>query len=151
SRRSAMPTPFTPTSPVSYERASTADSQSVTVAEAGRLWLEGCEAASLERSTLDYYRQHLERHIIPLIGSVKLSRLTVPMVRAFEDKLALDRSLVMVRKARVSLGALLSDAQERGLVGQNVVRTCGRAAAGARTHVPLPDRTASSRSVSTSR
>ena len=99
------------------------DSQSVTVAEAGRLWLQGCEAAGLERSTLDYYRQHLERHITPLIGAVKLSRLTVPMVRAFEDKLALDRSLVMVRKARVSLGALLSDAQERGLVGQNVVRT----------------------------
>ena len=83
------------------------DSQSVTVAEAGRLWLQGCEAAGLERSTLDYYRQHLERHITPLIGSVKLSRLTVPMVR----------------KARVSLGALLGDAQERGLVGQNVVRT----------------------------
>ena len=38
----------------------TAHSRSVTVAEAGRLWLEGCEAASLERSTLDYYRQHLE-------------------------------------------------------------------------------------------
>jgi integrase len=53
---------------------------------------------------------------------VKLSRLTVPMVRAFEDKLALDRSPVIVRKARVSLGALLTDAQERGLVGQNVVR-----------------------------
>jgi integrase len=98
------------------------DSQSVTVAEAGRLWLEGCEAAGLERSTLDYYRQHLERHIIPLIGAVKLSRLTVPMVRAFEDKLTLDRSSAMVRKARVSLGALLTDAQERGLVGQNVVR-----------------------------
>jgi hypothetical protein len=68
------------------------DSQSITVAEAGRLWLEGCEAASLERSTLGNYRQHLKRHIIPLIGAVKLSRLTVPMVRAFEDKLALDRS-----------------------------------------------------------
>src|SRR5262249_49957674 len=98
------------------------DSQSVTVAEAGRLWLEGCEAASRERPTLAYYRQPLERHIIPLIGAVKLSRLTVPMVRAFEDKLTLDRSPAMVRKARVSLGALLTDAQERGLVGQNVVR-----------------------------
>jgi integrase len=98
------------------------DSQSVTVAEAGRLWLEGCEAAALERSTLNYYRQHLDRHIIPLLGAVKLSRLTVPMVRAFEDKLAIDRSATMVRKARVSLGALLTDAQERGLVGQNVVR-----------------------------
>jgi integrase len=99
------------------------DSQSVTVAAAGRLWLQSCEAAGLERSTMAYYRQHLELHIIPLLGAVKLSRLTTPMVRAFEDKLALDRSPVMVRKARGSLGALLADAQERGLVGQNVVRS----------------------------
>ena len=35
------------------------DSQSITVAEAGRLWLKSCEAAGLERSTLEYYRQHL--------------------------------------------------------------------------------------------
>jgi integrase len=98
------------------------DSQSVTVAEAGRLWLQSCEAAGLERATLAYYRQHLERHIIPLLGSVKLSRLTMPMVRTFEDALARDRSRAMVRKARVSLGALLADAQDRGLVGQNVVR-----------------------------
>jgi len=96
------------------------DSQSVTVAEAGRLWLQGCEAAGLERSTIDAYRQHLERHITPLIGAVKLSRLTMPTVRTFEDKLALDRSPAMVRKARISLGALLADAQDRGLVGQNV-------------------------------
>jgi integrase len=102
------------------------DSQSVTVAEAGRLWLQSCETAGLERSTLDYYRQHLERHIVPLIGAVKLSRLTMPMVRGFEDKLAVDRSRAMVRKARVALGALLSDAQDRGLVGQNVVKTRGR-------------------------
>jgi integrase len=98
------------------------DSQSITVAEAGRLWLKGREAAALERSTLDNYRQYLDRHIIPLIGAVKLSRLTVPAVRAFEDKLALDRSPAMVRKLRVALGALLTDAQERGLVGQNVVQ-----------------------------
>jgi integrase len=98
------------------------DSQSVTIAEAGQLWLQSCEAAALERSTVDCYRLHLKRHVVPLIGAVKLSRLTVPMVRAFEDKLAVDRSPTMVRRARVSLGALLTDAQERGLVGQNVVR-----------------------------
>jgi integrase len=86
------------------------DSQSVTIAEAGRLWLQSCEAAGLERSTLDYYRQHLDRHIVPLIGAVKLSRLTMPMVRTFEDTLRKDRSPAMVRKARVALGALLSDA-----------------------------------------
>ncbi len=98
------------------------DSQSVMVAEAGRLWLKSCEAAQLERATLDQYRQHLELHIIPLIGAVKLSRLTAPMVRTFEDQLAIDRSPAMMRKVRGSLSAILADAQERGLVGQNVVR-----------------------------
>jgi integrase len=98
------------------------DSQSVMVAEAGRLWLQGCEAASLERASLANYRQLLELHIIPLIGAVKLSRLTVPMVRSFEDKLALERSRYMVRRVRAALGMILADAQERGLVGQNVVR-----------------------------
>ena len=98
------------------------DSQSITLAEAGKLWLASCEAAALERTTLDYYRQHLDLHIVPLIGAVKLSQLSVPAVRSFEDTLRKDRSPVMVRKAIGSLGAILADAQERGLVAQNVVR-----------------------------
>jgi integrase len=100
----------------------TADSKSGTVAEAGQRWLESSEAAGLERATLAAYRQHLELHIAPLIGGVKLSQLTVPLVRGFEDRLRRDgRSPAMVRKARRSLGGILADAQERGLVAQNVV------------------------------
>jgi len=98
------------------------DNQSITVAEAGRRWLKSCDAAGLERSTMDQYRQHLALHIVPLIGAVKLSRLTAPMARNFEDTLAQDRSSAMVRKVRVSLSSILADAQERGDVGQNVVR-----------------------------
>jgi integrase len=99
------------------------DSQSVTIAEAGRLWLKTSEAGGLERTTLDQYRAQLELHIVPLIGAMKLSRFTAPMARAFEDKLlGLDRSPVMVRKVMVSLSAILADAQERGLVGQNVAQ-----------------------------
>jgi integrase len=99
------------------------DSQSIMVAEAARLWLESCEAAELERATIGSYRQHVELHILPFLGAVKLSQLTVPMVRAFEDALRKGgRSPAMVRKTRRSLGAILADAQERGLVGQNVVR-----------------------------
>jgi integrase len=99
------------------------DSESITVAEAGRLWQQSCEVAGVERSTLEQYRQHLEHHIIPLLGTVKLSRLTVPIARAFEDSLACDRSPAMVRKVRSSLSSILTDAQERGLVSQNVVRS----------------------------
>ena len=106
----------------------TADSRSVTVVEAGRLWLNGAAAAKLERPTIEQYEQHLRLHIAPLIGEVRLTQLTVPMARSFEDQLAKDRSPAMVRIVMRSLGAILADAQERGLVAQNVVRNlrCAR-------------------------
>jgi len=100
------------------------DSQSITAAEAARLWLES--SALLERTTRVQYQQHANLHITPLLGAVKLSQLTVPMVRAFEDKLAKDRSPAMVRKVLTSLGSILADAQERGLVAQNVVSSLRR-------------------------
>jgi integrase len=114
----------------------TADSASKTIAEAGRLWLETGDKAGLERSTLAAYRQHLKLHIEPHLGNVKLSQLSAPMVREFEDTLARGdmpegaepqpRTRTMVRKVRVSLSSLLSDAQERGLVSRNVVRDLRR-------------------------
>lgn len=102
------------------------DSASVTVREAGERWLKAA-ARRVERATLLQYRQHLELHIMPFIGEVLLPRLTVPAVRDFEDKL-LDagRSPAMVKKVLVSLGSLLADAQERGLVIRNVVREKAR-------------------------
>jgi integrase len=104
----------------------TADRASVPVMEAGRLWIESAEAGGLERSTLLQYQQHLDLHITPLLGAVRLSQLTVPTVRTFEDQLRTDRSPAMVRKILGSLGAILADAQERGLVAQNVVRSLRR-------------------------
>jgi integrase len=114
----------------------TADSNSVTVAKAGKLWIETCERAGLERATIDAYRQHLRLHIEPYLGNLKLSQLPAPMVREFEDKLSRGdmpagadpqpRSPAMVRKIRTSLSSLLSDAQERGLVSRNVVRELRR-------------------------
>jgi integrase len=114
----------------------TADSASKTIAEAGTLWLATGDKAGLERSTLAAYRQHLKLHIEPYLGNVKLSQLSAPMVREFEDKLARGdmpegappqpRTRTMVRKVRVSLSSLLSDAQERGLVSRNVVRDLRR-------------------------
>jgi len=100
----------------------TPDSISPTVAEAGQLWLQTSENAGLERATLNSYREHLNLHIAPLIGGIRLSQLTVPAVRAFEDKLRVDRSPSMVRRVLGSLSMILSDAHERGLVAQNVVR-----------------------------
>jgi integrase len=104
--------------------AHTADSKSATVAQAAELWLASCDAAGLERATITAYRQHVALRIVPALGALRLSQLTVPLVRAFEDRLAADGgSPVLVRKTRTLLGALVADAQERGLVAQNVVRS----------------------------
>jgi len=71
----------------------TADSASITIAEAGEKWIEGAELGSaddepLERATMDAYRQHLRLHIEPYIGSLKLSQLSAPTVVEFLEKLA---------------------------------------------------------------
>src|SRR5262249_44497713 len=100
-----------------------ADSTSVTIAEAARPWLATAEGNALERATLLNYRQYANLHIAPLIGTTKLSQLTVPLVRQFEDRLRVDRSPIMVRQVIRALGTILADAQERGLVAQNVVRS----------------------------
>src|SRR5262245_35196465 len=97
----------------------TADSKSVVVAKAAELWLASCDAAGLERSSLDAYRQHVDLRIVPVLGALRLSQLTVPLIRGFEDRLAADGcSPIMVQRARMLLGAIIADAQERGLVAQ---------------------------------
>ena len=108
------------------EGVHTADSDSVTIRDAADLWLTTGAARGLERATLAAYEQHARLHIIPLLGRVKLSRLSAPAIRDFEDRLRTDgRSAAMIRKILTSLGSMLSDAQERGLVSRNVVRDLG--------------------------
>ncbi|RWQ54347.1 site-specific integrase [Mesorhizobium sp.] len=104
-----------------------ADRDTVTVEAAGKMWISGSEAAGLERSTVEAYRQRLDLHVSPFIGKEKLSKITVPAVRAFADQLRSEgRSPAMVKKAVTALGAILSDAQERGLVVRNAVKEMSR-------------------------
>src|SRR5580700_1894592 len=82
-----------------------AASASVTVKAAADMWLTSAEAAGLERSTVAQYTQHVRLHIEPFIGSTKLSAVSIPLIRAFEDQLREEgRSPAMVRKVLVSLG-----------------------------------------------
>jgi integrase len=104
-----------------------APSKSVTVAEAGELWIKACEGDELERVTVDDYRQLLRLHINPYLGNYKLSQLNIPLVRKFRDDLrANGRSPAMAKRVIGSLGTLLGDALERGLVATNVVRSMKR-------------------------
>ena len=105
----------------------TPDSESINVAEAGEHWIRTGEGNNLERATLVDYARMLNMHVAPRIGRVKLSQLSAPMVRDFEDRLRQDgMSAAMVPKVRCALSMLLADSQERGFVNRNVVRELRR-------------------------
>ncbi|HEX9324577.1 MAG TPA: tyrosine-type recombinase/integrase [Xanthobacteraceae bacterium] len=104
----------------------TSRSRSITVGEAGKLWLATAEANRLERTTIDHYRQHLALHIVPYLGRTKLADLSPPMVRAFESHVGKKVSQATVRKIIGSLSGLLADAFDNGLVARNVVRERSR-------------------------
>jgi integrase len=116
-----------------------APSKTPTVSEAGKLWLESCD--HIERTTADTYRQHLHLHIFPYLGRHRLAHLTPPVVRQFEDDLRAGkpapfptnekpherfkqkRSPAMAKKIVTTLGNMLADMQERGLVAMNAVHS----------------------------
>jgi integrase len=100
----------------------TPENASITVAEAGKLWIEKGELEELERSTLRQYRNHVKLHINPLIGAVKLARLSTPAIEAFRDELLKKGSRAMARKVLASLKSILGEAQRRGLVAQNAAQ-----------------------------
>lgn len=77
----------------------------------------------LERSTLDQRRRHLKFHIESFIGDKLVSKMTVPLIREFEDDLReAGRSAAMIKKVLVSLGGIFADAMERGKATRNPVR-----------------------------
>jgi integrase len=99
----------------------TPHSRSITVAEAAADWLKHVAAEGRERTTVNQYRQHVELHILPRIGRVKLAQLSTPFVNKFRDELLTSGlSRILARKVIGSMKMLLKDAQRRGSVAQNV-------------------------------
>jgi integrase len=98
----------------------TPDSQSITVAKAANLWLERARREELEPTTIAAYDQQVRLHIVPVCGARKLSQLTRPMLEGYRDTFVEGLSRPMARRVMRSLGSIISEAQRRGYVAQNV-------------------------------
>lgn len=100
----------------------TPDAESITVGDACALLIAKAVRNKRERGTIKGYKEIAELHIKPLLGTEKLSRLTVPKVHDFVDALQDTRSQQMTRKALGTLSRALTEAMRRGKVAQNVAR-----------------------------
>jgi integrase len=103
-----------------------APSKSITVEAAAKRWLDDA-AQRLERATCKTYAEHVNIHIVPLLGRLKLSEISVPVVAQFKKDLRARKvKPLLTRKILVSLGAIIADAQENGLAAHNAVRDLRR-------------------------
>lgn len=79
----------------------------ITVAEAAEEWIREALTRDLERATIRQYSQHVDMHIIPRIGDVKISRLTEDDVRAFRDSLGETLSRPLATKVLTTFKSIL--------------------------------------------
>jgi integrase len=99
----------------------TPTSTSDTVAAAFAGWIEHCQAEGLERSTIEQRQFHLNLHVAPFLGNMRLAELTAPRVHQFLTELRdAGRSLAMRRKVLTNLKTAIGFAMSQGLVAQNV-------------------------------
>ena len=57
--------------------------RNLTVGQWAALWFENYAKPSIRESTAEYYRNYIEKHIIPRIGKIKLSKLTTLDIQKF--------------------------------------------------------------------
>ncbi|CAA7620419.1 Integrase family protein [Candidatus Terasakiella magnetica] len=96
-----------------------ADSASITVAKAADVWIAMGQLDGLQATTILQRDQHVKLHIVPRIGTVKLSQLTAPRVEEFKDDLLRDLSRPMARAVLTSLKGIIRVARVKGLIGTN--------------------------------
>jgi integrase len=101
----------------------TAPSTSATVAEAAETWIKRVEADDRERGTLRQYRQHIDLHIVPRLGRVKLAQLSPKVVEDFRDDLLLKLSRPLGRKVLTSFKSILRTSKHAHVAdGVSIVR-----------------------------
>jgi integrase len=114
-----------------------AESESKTVAQAAEVWMGAVKVgrsgrSPAEASTLRQYRQHVDIHIVPELGSVKLSNLSGPRAIEFRDHLLATLSRPLAKKVLTSFKSIIREAQSRGLVVANPAASVSIQTAGGR-------------------
>lgn len=112
----------------------TADSGAVNpttrVREVAEQWFSSVQAAvdhgTRSPTTVDVYRSHLDRHVLPALGELRLREVTVPRVDAFLAALRRNTGAPTAKTSRTVLSGVLALAARHGAISMNPVRETGR-------------------------
>lgn len=101
-------------------------SRDSTVADAAAAWVDELVASDRAPSTVRRYRGIAERHVIPRLGELRLSEVTVGACERFVFAMLDEVSLSSARKARDVLSMVLGYAVRHGAMPTNPVRDIAR-------------------------
>jgi integrase len=94
----------------------------LTMAKVADKWVDRATADGLERATLRQYRQHVDLHIDPRIGTIRLKNFTVGHAEKFRDDLLEKLSPALARKVFISFKSMLRAVHCAHLVGNTQIR-----------------------------
>lgn len=83
------------------------EERNITMSDLSHMWLADCQSRGLERATLRSYRNHVDCHIAPILGSALVKDVTAPVVQRFVVELRRQCSEAMVKKVLCSLRQIL--------------------------------------------
>lgn len=116
----------------------TVQSRGITVAAWMETWLRDIVKPRVRPNVHRDYAQTVNKHVVPRLGKVPVSRLTVEQVRSLHMHVQQATSLGNANKVIRVLKASLSDAEREGKVARNVAKLM-RMPASPRTRPPLSD------------
>jgi integrase len=91
------------------------------VAEYLSAWLACAAQSGLAPRTVTRYREHVEQHLVPALGRIRLARLTAqPIQQLYDQQLAAGVAPATIRQMHAVLRMALGQALRLGLVQCNV-------------------------------
>lgn len=98
--------------------------------KAAELWREGIEhlvnQGSRSPGTLETYERHLEGHILPALGDLRLLEISVPVLDRFLRALSSSTGTATAKTARSVVSGVLGLAVRYGAIAHNPVRDANR-------------------------
>lgn len=86
----------------------------------------GVEHGSRSPATADVYRSHLDRHVLPALGELRVQEVAVPRVEAFLAALRKNTGTATARTARTIVSNVLGLAVRHGALAANPTREASR-------------------------
>lgn len=98
------------------------DRDTLSVHEAGDAYVQAAITRGTRPETYREYQRHIRLHINPVIGDMKITKVTERHIFEIIDNVARCSSAALAKAVLRTLSAIFKEAQKRGWLGRNIIK-----------------------------